>query len=148
MLQANAAALAAAAAATPVATAAPVLPKTGAAVDPAAAAQTEPVAPPPAIANATWALQFGASNYELPAASPVLLRSVQATGVLGDKELVFSNVIVDMYDGRLTGTLSANWKEKVRYTGNFNAARIKMTELMQVFSKEITVNGRMEGVLP
>ncbi len=140
VLQANADALAASAAPAPAPAAAPAS-ATVATTDAAAPA----AAPPQALANATWALQFGASNYELPGGVPILLRNVQASGVLGDKELLFNNIIVDMYDGRVTGVLRANWKDKVQYTGNFTAARIKLTELMQVFSKEVTVNGRMEG---
>lgn len=142
-LQANAEAFAAQSTAASAAAA----PAKGAAAPTAVTAETAaaPATPLPAIANATWALQFGASNYELPAGAPLLLRSVQASGVLGDKELLFSNIGIDMYDGRATGVLNVNWRDKIKYTGNFSTARMKLTELMQVFSKEVTVNGRMEG---
>ena len=146
VLQANADALAA----QNVAAAAPAAATTtkGASLPLAAPASTnaEPtVVPLPAIANAAWALQFDASNFELPVGAPLLLRSVRSTGVLGDKEVLFNNIVVDMYDGRATGVLNVNWKEKLKFTGNFATNRMKLTELMQVFSKEVTVNGRMEG---
>ncbi len=150
ILQANADALAAAsAAANPVAnpTATPAASMATPEAPTANAAAPAVVAAPamPAIANATWALQFGASNYELPAGAPLVLRSVQASGVLGDRELLFNNIVIDMYDGRVTGALRANWQDKVQYSGSFAAARVKLTEFMQVFSKGVTVNGRMEG---
>jgi len=90
-----------------------------------------------------FALKLLAKNWKLPAGPPILLTSIDASGILNADGLALSKIDGRLYDGTLAGKLTVGWKKDWTVAGNFDVQQVDIGPLVAIFSKETTISGRL-----
>lgn len=90
-----------------------------------------------------FALKVSAQNWKLPAGPPIVLHSLDASGILNADGLVLSTIDGRLYDGTLAGKLTVGWKKEWTVAGNLDVRQVDIGPLVAIFSKETTISGRL-----
>jgi hypothetical protein len=89
------------------------------------------------------ALNLSAHNWKLPAGPPIVLSSLDASGIVNADGLVLSTIDGRLYDGTLAGKLTVGWKTEWTIAGNLDVQQVEIGPVVALFSKETTISGRM-----
>ena len=92
-----------------------------------------------------WAVEFSARGMNLPLGSPIPISNLSAKGTLFDGGMVFPQVDVKFFEGTGSGTLKISWKQGVAFNGELAVEKIKIDQLTQVFTRDISLGGKLEG---
>ena len=102
-------------------------------------------APEGTAVNDPWAVDFSARGWNLPMGAPIPLSSLAAKGTMYAEGMVFPQVEAKLFEGSATGTLKISWQNGIKFDSAFALERIKVDQLTQVFTRDISLGGRMEG---
>lgn len=92
-----------------------------------------------------WAVEFSSTGLPLPIGAPLPLSRVVASGTLLGETLNFPKVEVKSFEGTAVGSLKADFKGGYTVNAEWNAERIKVDQLTEVFTRDIALTGRMDG---
>jgi hypothetical protein len=90
-----------------------------------------------------FALNLSARNWKLPAGPPILLGSLDASGIVNADGLVLSTIDGRLYDGTLAGKLAVSWKKEWTISGNLDVQQVEIGPVVALYSKETTISGRL-----
>ena len=106
-----------------------------------ASAGTENTAPP----AGDFTVDFNAREMIMPIGTPILFNNISAKGVLGNQQMVFTEVNAKLLDGSSTGSLKIDWKQGMSLTGNFSVKKIKLDQAAELFTRGVSLSGRLDG---
>ena len=95
--------------------------------------------------NDPWAVEFGVRGLNLPLGAPLPISNLAAKGTMFDGGMVFSQVDVKMFEGTGNGNLKISWKQGVSFNGELGIEKIKVDQLTQVFTRDVSLSGKLEG---
>jgi len=90
-----------------------------------------------------FALNLSAQNWKLPAGPPIVLSSLDASGIVNADGLVLPTIDGRLYDGTLAGKLALGWKKEWTIAGNLDVRQVETGPVVALFSKETTISGRL-----
>jgi uncharacterized protein involved in outer membrane biogenesis len=90
-----------------------------------------------------FALKLSAQDWKLPAGPPILLTSLDASGILNADGLVLSKIDGRLYDGTLAGKLTVGWKDEWTIAGNLDIQQVEAGPMVALLTKETTISGRL-----
>jgi len=90
-----------------------------------------------------FALDLSARNWKLPAGPPILLSSLDASGIVNADGLGLSTIDGRLYDGTLAGKLAVSWKKDWTISGNLDIQQVEIGPVVALYSKETTISGRL-----
>jgi len=92
-----------------------------------------------------WAVEFSSRGMDLPLGAAVPISSLTAKGTLVGETMEFPQIEAKLLEGTATGNLRIDWKQGVTVNSEFSAEKIKVDQLTTVFTRDVALNGRMEG---
>jgi AsmA-like C-terminal region len=92
-----------------------------------------------------WTVDFSARGIALPIGTPIPVSSFSAKGTLIGNELLFPQFDAQLLEGSIVGSLSASWKDGVKFNSNFTAQKIRVNQLAEVFTRDVALTGKMGG---
>ena len=92
-----------------------------------------------------FTIDFNARELISPIGVPVLLNSISAKGTLGNQQMTFPEVTAKFLEGGATGSLNIDWKQGINVSGNFNANKLKLDQVTELFTRGVGLGGRMDG---
>ena len=98
-----------------------------------------------AAVNDPWAVEFSARGLNLPLGTPVPITGLTAKGTMFDGGMAFPQLEAKFFDGSATGNLGIAWKEGVSFNAELGVEKIKVDQLIQVFTRDISLSGKLEG---
>ncbi len=102
-------------------------------------------ATPGAAVNDPWAIEFSARGLNLPIGTPVPVTNLTAKGTMFDGGMVFPQVDVKVFEGTGSGNLKISWQQGLSFNGELGVEKIKVDQLTQVFTRDISLSGKLEG---
>ncbi len=102
-------------------------------------------APLGTAANDPWAVEFSARGMNLPMGSPLPISSLSAKGTMFDEGLIFPQIEAKFFEGSATGNLKILWKQGVSFNGELAIEKLKVDQLFQAFTRDISLSGKLEG---
>ncbi len=90
-----------------------------------------------------FTLKLSAQNWKLPAGPPIVLTSLDASGIVNADGLVLSTIDGRLYDGTLAGKLTVGWKKEWTIAGNLDVRQVEAGPMVALFTKETTISGRL-----
>jgi hypothetical protein len=98
-----------------------------------------------APAGDVWAVEFNAHDLNLPIGAPVPISSLTAKGTMSGDTMTFPQVEAKLLEGSATGSVKVDWKAGVTVSSEFTADKIKVDQLTEVFTRDVSLAGRLEG---
>ena len=95
--------------------------------------------------NDPWAVEFSARGMNLPMGSPLPISSMSAKGTMFDEGLIFPQVEAKFFEGSATGNLKILWKQGVSFNGELAIEKLKVDQLFQAFTRDISLSGKLAG---
>ena len=92
-----------------------------------------------------WAVEFSARGMNLPMGTPIPLSSLSAKGTMSDSGMVFPQVEAKFFEGSASASLKISWKQGVAFNGELAIEKLKVDQLTQVFTRDISLSGKLEG---
>lgn len=92
-----------------------------------------------------YAGELTATGWTPPLGPPLKLDSLAVRFSYAENQLQLPEITAQLYGGRLTGSLQLDWRKQWQLGGNFNTTKIELAELTRLFSKTVTVSGRISG---
>ncbi|MEO8102066.1 MAG: AsmA-like C-terminal region-containing protein [Betaproteobacteria bacterium] len=96
-------------------------------------------------ASGEWVVEFTGRNLNLPMGAPLPFSSITAKGVMSGESMTFPQVDAKLFEGSATGNLRVDWKQGPTFSTEFTAEKIKVDQLTDVFTRDVALNGRLEG---
>ena len=94
---------------------------------------------------ATFNFEFGAREWQLPMGAPLPINDVKMKGTVSMDEILVPDFEADAMDGRISGTLRVNWANGFKLFSDLSVVKLQAKEFMAAFTRDIVVQGRMEG---
>ena len=95
--------------------------------------------------NDPWAVDFSARGMNLPLGSPVPISNLSAKGTMFEGGMVFPQVDVKLFEGTGSGNLKISWKQGFSFNGELGVEKLKVDQITQVFTRDISLSGKLEG---
>jgi hypothetical protein len=92
-----------------------------------------------------WTVDFSGRNLNLPFGAPLPLTSVSAKGTMAGDALNFPQVEAKLLEGSASGSLKADWKNGINFTSEFAVEHVKVDQLTQVFTRDVSLGGKLDG---
>lgn len=92
-----------------------------------------------------WVVEFTGQGMTLPIGSPIPIKSITAKGTLSGDTLSFPQVDMKLLEGTAVGTFKADWKQGISFSSEMTLEKIKVDQLAEVFTRDVALNGRLEG---
>ena len=92
-----------------------------------------------------WAVEFSGHNLPLPMGTPLPFGNISAKGVMAGDTMTFPLVEAKLLEGSATGSLHVDWKQGPAFNSEFRVEKIKVDQLAGVFTRDVALNGRLEG---
>ena len=96
-------------------------------------------------ASGEWVVEFSGRALPLPMGAPLPFSSINAKGVMSGDSMKFPQVEAKLLEGAATGNLSVDWKQGPSFNTEFSVEKIKVDQLTSVFTRDVALNGRLEG---
>jgi len=90
-------------------------------------------------------LDFNARNWALPMGAPIPVSEIRLKGTWIGTEIIVPEFEADAAEGKVNGTLRVNWAQGVKLESDLSLARVSSKELVAAFTKDIAVNGKLDG---
>lgn len=108
--------------------------------------EARPSAATEAAAAGEWLVEFTSRGMNMPMGLPLPITGATASGTMStDSGMNFPKVDIKLLEGSATGNLTVDWKQGISIASEFTVEKIKVDQLADVFSRDIALNGRMEG---
>ena len=98
-----------------------------------------------ATVNDPWAIEFSARGMNLPMGTPLPVSNISAKGTMFDEGMVFPQVDAKLFEGTLSGNLKILWKQGVSLNGEFSVEKLKVSQLTEVFTRDVSLSGKLDG---
>ncbi len=95
--------------------------------------------------NDPWVVDFSARGMNLPLGSPLPISNLSAKGTMFDGGMVFPQVDVKLFEGTGSGNLKISWKQGFSFNGELGVEKLKVDQITQVFTRDISLSGKLEG---
>ena len=95
--------------------------------------------------NDPWAVDFSARGLNMPIGIPIPVSNLSAKGTMFDGGMVFPQVDVKFFEGTGSGNLKVSWNQGVSFNGELGIEKLKVDQLTQVFTRDISLSGKLEG---
>lgn len=92
-----------------------------------------------------YAASFSATQWTPPVGPAIRFDSLTAQIGYAGQQLTLPAITAQLYGGKLTGTMQLDWHKQWRLGGKFTTEAIELGELTRLFSKSVTVSGRISG---
>ncbi|MBL8520119.1 MAG: hypothetical protein JNK75_05540 [Betaproteobacteria bacterium] len=92
-----------------------------------------------------WTVDFSAAGINLPIGAPIPINRATAKGTMAGGTLNFPQVEVKALEGSATGSLKIDFKGGYVVSSEFNVERIKLDQLTEIFTRDVSLTGRMDG---
>ncbi len=92
-----------------------------------------------------FTIDVSARELVSPIGAAILLDSFSAKGTFGNQQMILPEVKAKFFDGSATGALKIDWKQGISVSGNISAQKIKLDQLTEVFTRAVSLGGRLEG---
>ena len=96
-------------------------------------------------ASGEWVVEFSGRSLNLPMGAPLLFSSINAKGVMSGDGMTFPLVDAKLLEGAASGNLRVDWKQGLAFNSEFSVEKIKVAQLTEVFTRDVALNGRLEG---
>jgi hypothetical protein len=106
-------------------------------IDKSAAPDAPPAAP-------TWLFDFAARNWTPPVGA-ITFAVLAGKGTMTGDDIVFPEMEAKVLEGSAKGNLRINVKNGIVAQSDFTLERARVDELVGIFTRDISVSGRMEG---
>ncbi len=93
----------------------------------------------------SWVVDFSGRSMNLPLGSPVPVSSISAKGTMSGDTMTFPQVEAKLLEGSANGSVKIDWKAGVTVSSEFTAEKIKVDQLTDVFTRDVSLAGRLEG---
>ena len=100
---------------------------------------------PGGAVNDPWVVEFSARGLNLPMGTPVPIGNLTAKGTMFDGGMAFPQLEAKLFEGTGTGNLGISWKEGLSFNAELGVEKIKVDQLAQVFTRDISLSGKLEG---
>jgi hypothetical protein len=100
---------------------------------------------PGTAVNDPWAVEFSARGLNLPIGAPLPISNLSAKGTMFDGGMIFPSLEAKMFEGTGAGNLKISWGNGVSFKGELGVEKIKIDQLTQVFTRDISLSGKLEG---
>ncbi|HXN15816.1 MAG TPA: hypothetical protein VN878_05530, partial [Usitatibacter sp.] len=90
-------------------------------------------------------VDFSARHWALPAGVSIPVGDVRLKGLLTTSGLVVPEFEADALEGKVNGTLNVNWDSGIRLESNLSLARANAQQLVGIFTKDISITGKLDG---
>jgi uncharacterized protein involved in outer membrane biogenesis len=89
---------------------------------------------------------LGIRNWQLPVGTPIPISDATLKGSWdGATQIIVPEFEADAMEGKINGTLKVDWSQGFRLESDLSVARLNSKELVASFTKDISLNGRLEG---
>ena len=95
--------------------------------------------------NDPWAVDFSARGLNMPIGIPIPVSNLSAKGTMFDGGMVFPQVDVKFFEGTGSGNLKVSWNQGVSFNAELGIEKLKVDQLTQVFTRDISLSGKLEG---
>ena len=102
-------------------------------------------APPDAGVNDPWAVAFSMRGMNAPLGTPIPISNLTAKGTMFEGGMAFPLVEVKLFEGSAKGSLKISWKQGVSLNGEFGVEKLKVDQLTEVFTRDISLSGKLDG---
>jgi hypothetical protein len=92
-----------------------------------------------------WSLDFQASGFTLPFGAPVAINRVVAKGTYAAGVITIPEADIKVFEGTVKGPVKIDTQGGISVSSEFAAERIKIDQLFEVFTRDISLSGRLEG---
>ena len=92
-----------------------------------------------------YTIEFNAREIIMPVGTPIPINTITAKGVLDKQQIVFAEVNAKLLEGSSTGSLKIDWKQGINASGNFSVQKLKLDQLAELFTRSVSLNGKLEG---
>jgi uncharacterized protein involved in outer membrane biogenesis len=92
-----------------------------------------------------FAVEAALKGTPLPMGANIPLDDIRATGTLVGTQLIFPELSGTAYNGTFTGSVRADWSSGINVNTELALKEMNLTPLFETFTKDIQINGRMEG---
>jgi hypothetical protein len=91
--------------------------------------------------NGSLAIDLAAKDWQLPLGTPVVFDELNASGIIENSGLNFSQIKGRLYGGNIKAVISIDWATGWAAKGNFKLSEVELEELMPKFSTGIALEG-------
>jgi uncharacterized protein involved in outer membrane biogenesis len=88
---------------------------------------------------------LGVRNWQLPVGVPIPISDATLKGTWEGTQIVVPEFEADSMEGKINGTLKIDWSQGFRLESDLALARVNAKELVASFTKDISLNGKLEG---
>jgi hypothetical protein len=92
-----------------------------------------------------FAVEAALKGTPLPLGASIPLDDIRATGTLVGTQLIFPELSGTAYNGSFTGSVRADWASGINVATELALKDMNLTPLFETFTKDIQINGKMEG---
>lgn len=100
---------------------------------------------PGTAVNDPWSVEFSARGLNLPIGAPLPISNLTAKGTMFDGGMMFPLLEAKLFEGTGSGNLKISWENGVSFKGELGVEKIKIDQLTQVFTRDISLSGKLEG---
>jgi uncharacterized protein involved in outer membrane biogenesis len=90
-------------------------------------------------------LDLSASKWQPPAGPALVFDELRIQGVASAVDLKLKQINAKLYGGSIQGATVLSWKDAWRLDGKLQAQQIDLQRLVPVFSKDVSVSGRLNA---
>jgi uncharacterized protein involved in outer membrane biogenesis len=95
--------------------------------------------------GAGYTASISAKQWTPPSGPPIKFDSLTAQLVYLEQKLEVTAFQAELYGGKLDGAAQLDWGKQWQLRGKFRTAAIEMRDLSRMFSKAVSVSGRISG---
>jgi len=92
-----------------------------------------------------WVVEFTGQGMTLPMGASVPINGITAKGTMSADGMVFPQVDLKLLEGTAVGNVKVDWKQGIAFSSEFTLEKIKVDQLADVFTRDVALNGRLEG---
>jgi hypothetical protein len=92
-----------------------------------------------------WSVDFSGRSITLPMGAPLPVNNVSAKGIWSGDTMTFPKVEASLFEGTGSGSLRVEWKNGVSFNSEFSVEKIKVDQLTEVFTRDVSLGGRLDG---
>ncbi len=92
-----------------------------------------------------YSFTFDADNWTPPMGAPIVITDATLAGTIDGSQLVVPEFKAHVLEGDVNGTLQVGWGSGVHLASNLSVARMQVKHLIEAFTPDISLTGRLDG---
>ena len=102
-------------------------------------------AAPAPVPEGDYTVEFSARELVMPIGALIPLNIVTAKAILGKQQMVVTEFNAKLLEGSASGAFKIDWKQSFNVNGNFSIQKFKLDQLAEIFTRGVSLNGRLNG---